>query len=182
MVGVTKKQRFPFPLLFPETTREGAINLQYALEQMGSHLEACFWKCWSNSHLLEFPFSWHFACFPLWDSGFYFFHEIVPHFVHLLNPFLSVFSCKRAKSCFSKSFCRLARRWPRFPFARIPIFNALCLFFVLVPYSHLLEFPFARKCTVFDTIAGLVSLHDCLDWRKERWCFLVVTASPSKGT
>ena len=74
--------------------------------------------------------------------------EIVPHFVYLLNPFLSVFPCKKAKSCFSKSFCRLARRWPRFPFARIPIFNALCLFFVLVPYSHLLEFPFARERTV----------------------------------
>ena len=34
-----------------------AGKLQYALEQMGSHLEACFWKCWPNSHLLEFPFA-----------------------------------------------------------------------------------------------------------------------------
>ncbi len=75
--------------------------------------------------------------------------EIVPHFVYLLNPFLSVFPCKKAKSCFSKSFCRLARRWPRFPFARIPIFNALCLFFVLVPYSHFLEVPVARERTVW---------------------------------
>ena len=108
-----------------------------------------------NSHLLEFPFSWHFACFPLWDSGFYFFQEIVPHFVYLLNPFLSVFPCKRAKSCFSKSFCRLARRWPRIPFARDPIFNALCLFWDLGSQSHLLEIPFARERTVYGLIHKL---------------------------
>ena len=124
------------------------VTLQYALEQMGSHLEACFWKCYPKFPFARIPIFMARCLFSTLRLRVLFSQEIVPHFVYLLNPFLSVFPCKKAKSCFSKSFCRLARRWPRFPFARIPIFNALCLFFVLVPYSHLLEFPFARKCTV----------------------------------
>ena len=147
-VGFSEKIR---PACTPKSTPDQFLSdqpLQYALEQMGSHLEACFWKCCPKFPFARIPIFMARCLFSTLRLRVLFSQEIVPHFVYLLNPFLSVFPCKKAKSCFSKSFCRLARRWPRFPFARIPIFNALCLFFVLVPYSHLLEFPFARERTV----------------------------------
>ena len=88
---------------------------------MGSHLEACFWKCYPKFPFARIPIFMARCLFSTLRLRVLFSQEIVPHFVYLLNPFLSVFPCKKAKSCFSKSFCRLARRWPRFPFARIPI-------------------------------------------------------------
>ena len=136
-----------------------------------------------NSHLLEFPFSWHFACFSNWDSGFYFFQEIVPHFVYLLNPFLSVFPCKRVKSCFFQELLPSSEKVAEipicsnshfqrtllvfcfgtiFPFARIPICSKMYCIGQGLYRSHRLHSGQKWMENVFSSLKGPPAVHSGL--------------------